>query len=507
MTRVDELDFNDIPTIPEYYKGKTIFITGGTGFLGKLLIEKLLYSCSDLKHIYLFIRAKKGVSPEQRLENLYKNSCFDRLRKEKSGLFHSKITVVPGNMIEKDLGMSERDRAFVLENTNIIIHAAATVRFDETLDEALETNLIGALKLIELAKLTRNLESYVHVSTSFCNLDYERVIQEKMYPPAADWREIREIVYNTDPAALRVLTPKLLGKFPNAYAFTKNLTEHAVYELRGKLPIVIVRPSIVTGCMSEPFPGWIDNFNGPVGLLTAAAQGILRTVYADKDAKNDYVPADIVIKGTLIAAWTRGIKKLDKTDDIPIYNACVGEEQGTSLTELHAMGEVVTPLIAFEYTLRPIYVIYTHSKFFFTINMLISHFLLAVVVDTILRVVGGQPRLLKVQRRVLIANIALEYFMTRTWCFANDNFVRLPSLLPPQDRDQFHYKTAGVKLPEHLYNAGLILRRDLLHQNEKSLPKWRKIYRWQSIIDRIVSYTFYAFISWWVLGRLLATAV
>ena len=53
--------------IADYYKDKSIFLTGATGFLGKVLIEKLLKSCDDLKCIYILIRNKKGQDAEARL--------------------------------------------------------------------------------------------------------------------------------------------------------------------------------------------------------------------------------------------------------------------------------------------------------------------------------------------------------------------------------------------------------------------------------------------------------
>lgn len=53
--------------IREFFKGKSIFITGGSGFMGKVLLEKLLYSCSDLKEIFILMRPKRGKSGEQRV--------------------------------------------------------------------------------------------------------------------------------------------------------------------------------------------------------------------------------------------------------------------------------------------------------------------------------------------------------------------------------------------------------------------------------------------------------
>lgn len=47
--------------------------TGGTGFLGKILIEKLLRSCSGISTIYVLVRPKKGQDVLQRIENLFED--------------------------------------------------------------------------------------------------------------------------------------------------------------------------------------------------------------------------------------------------------------------------------------------------------------------------------------------------------------------------------------------------------------------------------------------------
>ena len=57
-------------SIPDYFAGKTIAITGSTGFLGQLLIEKLLRSCPNIKKIYVLLRSKKDVSSKERLNQI-----------------------------------------------------------------------------------------------------------------------------------------------------------------------------------------------------------------------------------------------------------------------------------------------------------------------------------------------------------------------------------------------------------------------------------------------------
>ena len=55
--------------IAGFYRDRSIFITGATGFMGKVLVEKLLRCCPGIKNLYLLIRPKSG-NIRTRLEEL-----------------------------------------------------------------------------------------------------------------------------------------------------------------------------------------------------------------------------------------------------------------------------------------------------------------------------------------------------------------------------------------------------------------------------------------------------
>ena len=53
------------------------------------------------------------------------------------------------------------------------------------------------------------------------------------------------------------LRAKVYG-WPNTYVFTKAMGEMLVGDLKENLSVVIIRPTIVTSTLKEPFPGWVE---------------------------------------------------------------------------------------------------------------------------------------------------------------------------------------------------------------------------------------------------------
>lgn len=69
-------------SIPDFYRGRCIFMTGATGFMGKVLVHKLLTDCGDLERLYILVRTKKGVEPQQRLDEYVNHMVSQRSKSE-----------------------------------------------------------------------------------------------------------------------------------------------------------------------------------------------------------------------------------------------------------------------------------------------------------------------------------------------------------------------------------------------------------------------------------------
>ena len=78
------------------------------------------------------------------------------------------------------LGLSPKDRIMLVENVNVVFHLAATVRFNEPLNVAVNVNTKGTARVIELCKELKHAISVVYVSTAYSNA-YLSEIEEKIY--------------------------------------------------------------------------------------------------------------------------------------------------------------------------------------------------------------------------------------------------------------------------------------------------------------------------------------
>lgn len=167
-------------------------------------------------------------------------------------------------------------------------------------------------------------QALIHVSTAYANCN-RTDIDEVLYAPPAKPQQIIDAVEWMDETMINEIAPKLVGDRPNTYTYTKALAETLLSEECKNLPVAIVRPSIVTASWREPVRGWVDNINGPTGLVLAVGKGVMRTMLYDSNAVADLIPVDTVINLMITAAWNTGTKP---SNEIMIYNCTSGQLNG-----------------------------------------------------------------------------------------------------------------------------------------------------------------------------------
>ncbi|KAF5281355.1 hypothetical protein FQR65_LT14753 [Abscondita terminalis] len=239
------MDEKNFSTIPEWFSGQHVLVTGATGFMGKVLVEKILRCCPGIGKIYLLIRQKRGRNTDQRLEDFINTPVFDKLRDSPKGkkLF-DKLFCISGDLVQDCLNISNDDIKMLQINVTAVFHLAANVRFDQSLKTALNMNTRGTWKILDLASTFQKLKVFVHVSTSYCHCD-EPILEEKVYAAPHRPRKVLEFAAWMNEDILNDVTKKLLNNAPNTYAYTKCLTEELVTEYSHKFPVAIIRPSIV----------------------------------------------------------------------------------------------------------------------------------------------------------------------------------------------------------------------------------------------------------------------
>ena len=95
----------------------------------------------------------------------------------------------------------------------------------------------------------------------------------------------------------------------NTYVFTKAMGEMVLGQLRGDMPVVIVRPSIITSVRADPLPGWMQGTRTIDTLIIGYAKQNISCFLADLRMVMDVIPGDMVVNAMLAAAAARSGEK------------------------------------------------------------------------------------------------------------------------------------------------------------------------------------------------------
>ncbi|XP_025994645.1 fatty acyl-CoA reductase 1 isoform X2 [Solenopsis invicta] len=497
------MEKNSDDYIPAFFENRSIFITGGTGFIGKVLIEKLLRSCPGVAEIFVLIRPKKGLNVNERIKKMLDNKLFDVLRSKQPSSF-DKIIPITGDIAAENLGMIKSEREMLIERVSIIFHVAASVRFDDALKEAVFINTRSTRDICILAQSMKNLNVLLHVSSTYTQTD-KRVVEEIVYPLDVDWQQMIKISESVDDFSLKILTAKFLDTMPNTYTFTKRLAEQVINDYSESLPCVLIRPSIIINAADEPLKGWIDNFNGPIGMLIGGGTGLIRVVFADKKIMADYVPVDAAVKIILIATCKHGIKaKEDKNKMIEVYNCSSNQIKSLEVGQMVDLGLSITKDVPIEKIIYNPGTTVTKNYYIYYTLMLTLHILPALFLDTLMKLFGARPILLKLQRKVYVSNNALSYFLLNEWKFYNEKVLNLLHNISEDNKEEFGFPYEDLDL-SIFYKNGLIgSKLYLLNEKMENLDSAKRHYKRMKWIDIIVKTLFVVTIVW-ILYRKNAT--
>ncbi len=345
--------------IAESLAGRRIAITGSTGFLGTALVERILRSVPDCELVLIVRPGRRGA--ERRVSrDILHNDAFDRLRSELGKeafeeMAARRITAVAGDVTDDGLGLDDEGRA-ALSGCDLFIHSAAIVSFDSPLDQAVEINLLGSVRIVETLRGLGITPHLVAVSTCYVagsrrGAAAEEPVNQSPFFVDVDWRSevdsARRIRSETETAsrtpeklagfrndahkelgaagvpALSAKTELLRTRwvedrmaeagrsrasslgFPDAYAYTKALGEVALTESAGDVPVSIVRPSIIESALAEPVAGWIRGFRMAEPVIVSYARGLLKEFPGVPEGTVDVIPVDFVV-AAICAVAARG---------------------------------------------------------------------------------------------------------------------------------------------------------------------------------------------------------
>jgi thioester reductase-like protein len=349
-TRIAPVSRDGSERVRDRLAGKTILLTGASGFLGKAVLAALLRNVTDYRRLVVLLRAPSAVDARRRLvEEVLPADVFAGLRSADilAELDSGRIRPLAADL-ERDAASGVEEDAW--SGVDTVIHCAATVSFEEPLDDALALNAFGPAGLLRRLEAAGSRPHFVHVSTAYVadrqsgvvgedgviHHEVDALDPERLLAEGREWRELAERESRGGPRrgrfekegrrdaerrqgvdageraeelrsrwVLRRLS--MLGHdranqlgWPDTYALSKALGERLLAE--SSRCTTVIRPTIIESALRQPFPGWLEGIKVADPLILAYAARGLTHLPGRRANRIDIVPVDHVANACVVAA-------------------------------------------------------------------------------------------------------------------------------------------------------------------------------------------------------------
>ncbi len=322
-----------------------VLLTGGTGFVGQAILERLLSDHPETR-VSLLVRTKGSTSGLDRIRHLLRKPVFKAWRERVGADGVENAITTRLRVLEGGLDSVPE----LPDDLDVVIHSASSVSFDPPIDQAFETNVGGAVGLYEALLATGTDPHVVHVSTAYVGGLRKGIFPEAGLTHDVDWRAEFEaaqaarsrvelasrqpevlrrfiaearakhgkegplaVSSNAEEARVAWVKAKLVDHgrtraeslgWTDVYTLTKAFAERAAEQMWAGAGhrLSFVRPAIVESALRHPYPGWIDGFKVADPLIMAYGRGMLPEFPGVPDSVLDVIPVDFVVNVILLVA-------------------------------------------------------------------------------------------------------------------------------------------------------------------------------------------------------------
>jgi L-aminoadipate-semialdehyde dehydrogenase len=156
---------------------KTIFITGGTGFLGSHIIHQLVQDKTRFGRIIVHARASSTEAGLERVRNTCKAYGLE---------YDDRVECVVGDLAKPRLGIEKTEWANLTGDVDVIIHNGARVHWVLDYSSLRASNVVSTVELLKLCSVGKPKEMVFVSSTSVLDTDHYLQAKNKTPLPESD---------------------------------------------------------------------------------------------------------------------------------------------------------------------------------------------------------------------------------------------------------------------------------------------------------------------------------